>query len=125
MCAELFVDRSVAIAQKRIVERILELEFPLQIHRICADSHSLSAEFFELGRQVTEMTAFLRSKRGLGLWVEEEDHRAIVEKVIERYWLSRLIDRGEVAHMITCIHEVEGIARSTGLERTSTSTCAA
>lgn len=122
MRTELSVHRPVSVAQQRVVERILEFEFLLQIHRICADSDSLGTEFFELVRQVTEMTAFLRSKGRLRLRIEEEHHGAAFEQVIERDRRTLLVDRSEVLDVITCVHRGDAIARSPiGRDRTSTS----
>ena len=56
----------------------------MPIDPISADPHSLGAEFSELGGQVTEMTAFLRSTRRHRLRIEEQHDRPRLDQVGKR-----------------------------------------
>lgn len=104
VCTELFVDRAVCVRKQWIVESVLQLELCLQFQRICADSHSLSPEFDELGTKVAEMTAFTRSKRGSGFRVEEQDHGPASEKLIERHCVPGLVRGCEVFYQLAIAH---------------------
>lgn len=80
MGAELFVHRAIEIRKKWKVEGILQLEFLLPIQRIGADTYALCSKLFELGSKVTKVAAFLRSKRSLGLGIEEQDDGPISQE---------------------------------------------
>ena len=70
------VHLAVNIAEQREPQTIRFVKLFLPIDPISADPHSLGAEFSKLGGQVTEMTAFLRSTRCHGLWIEEQHDRS-------------------------------------------------
>jgi len=66
---------AVRVAEQREPQSVGFVELLLPIDPISADPHSLGAEFSELGGQVTEMTAFLRSTRRHGLRIKEQHDR--------------------------------------------------
>ena len=89
---------AIRIGKQREAEPVLLVECLLPIHRIGADPYALSAEFCELALQIAEVTAFLRSTRGHGLWIEEEDEGPALEKVRQTNLLPILVGRAEVIH---------------------------
>jgi hypothetical protein len=95
------------IGKQREAEPILLVECLLPIHRIGADSYALGTEFCELALQVAEVTAFLRSTRGHGFWVEEEDEGSAFEKIRQTNLLPILVGRAEVIHDVVVDHALD------------------
>ncbi len=86
---------------------MLLVECLLPTHRIGADPYALGAEFCELALQIAEVTAFLRSTRGHGLWIEEEDEGPALEKVRQTNFLPILVGRAEVIHDVVLDHALD------------------
>ena len=101
---ELCCDGAVRVGQQREAEAVLVVEGALPIHRIGADSHSPGTEFLELGGQVTEMTALLRSTGGHGLGVEEQHDRSRLDQIGQGDGGAVLVGGREFRHLVADVH---------------------
>ena len=79
-------------------------EVTLSINLIDADPRSLGSEFSELGGQIAEMTALLRSARSHGPQVEEQHQRAGFDQLGQRHVVAVLVLGGEVLDDIAHVH---------------------
>jgi len=103
----LLCNLAIRIGQQREAESVLLVECFLPTHRIGADPYALGAKFCELALQIAEVTAFLRSTRGHGLWVEEEDEGPALKDVRQTNLFSILVGRDEVIHDFVLDHTLD------------------
>ena len=107
--AKLLRDTAIRIREERKAEPVLFIECFLPIHRIGADSHGLSAEFLELGREIAEMAALLRSAGGHRFRVEEQNEGPVLQQAGQRDLGALLIGGAEVRHHLWGTAEGEGL----------------
>jgi hypothetical protein len=102
--AELSGNLSLRVREQGKSQIVGGVELFLSIRPINADSHDLRTELCELRRQVTEVTALLRSARRHGLYVEVQDQRTVGKKIGEVHESAVLIDRFEILDNFTRTH---------------------
>ncbi len=101
--SELTVDLTVCVAQQRKAQPVRFIELSLPINLISTDPHSLGTELGELGGQITEMAALLRSTRCHGLRVEEQHNGTGLDQVRERDGRTVLIEQLEILDEIAFV----------------------